>query len=145
MSLGYIRGDEGSGCYMGKRLLQDYLNKDMPEELRRILLEEKGATAEVVFENVYKKTRPNRYMASFSEWIGKHMKGNSYLEKLVFESFDEFFSRHIIKYKDYKTLPLNVVGSVGFAYSQVLKDVAEKHGCKINSIIKSPLQGLISV
>lgn len=145
LSLGYILGDEGSGCYMGKRILQDYLNKDMPEPLREILFDEKGITTEIVFENVYKKPRPNKYMASFSTWISKHYKQQSYLQKLVENSFDDFFNQHIIKYKNHKTLPINVVGSVGFAFQDELRKVALKHKCKIGNVIKSPLEGLIKI
>ena len=143
ISLGYILGDEGSGCYMGKKLLQDYLNKDMPENLRRILFEETGITPEIVFDSIYKKPRPNKYMASFSEWIGTHIKNHKYLKELVYHAFDDFFNQHILKYKNRKSLPLNVVGSVGFAYQDILKEVAKKHDCNIGKIVKSPLEGLI--
>ncbi len=143
MSLGYILGDEGSGCYMGKKLLQDYLNKDMPENLRKLLFDDKRVTAEIIFDNVYKKVRPNKYMASFSEWIGQNIKAHKYLQDLVFQSFDDFFKQHIIKYEKYKSLPLNIVGSVGYAYQDILRKVATKHGCNISTIIKSPLEGLI--
>jgi N-acetylglucosamine kinase-like BadF-type ATPase len=145
ISLGYILGDEGSGCYMGKKLLQDFLNKDMPEKLQNILFEETGVTAEIIFENIYKKQRPNKYMASFSEWIAQHLKAHVYLQDLVKDSFEAFFKQHIIKYKNHKTLPLNIVGSVGYAYLDILTEVANSFDCKIGNAIKSPLQGLISL
>ncbi len=144
ISLGYILGDEGSGCYMGKKLLQDFLNKDMPDKLQRLLIEDTGVNAELILENIYKKPRPNKYMASFSEWIGKYLNENKYLQELVRNAFDDFFKQHIIKYKNYKSLPLNVVGSVGFAYADILNEIAGKYGCKIGKVIKSPLQGLIT-
>jgi glucosamine kinase len=34
-SLGYVLGDEGSGAYIGKHLLADYLNRDMPSEMSK--------------------------------------------------------------------------------------------------------------
>lgn len=143
MSLGYILGDEGSGCYMGKKLLQDFLNNDMPKKLQEILIAETAVNAEVIFENIYKKPTPNKYMASFSEWISKHLSSHTYLHELVSGAFDDFFKQHIIKYANHKTLPLNVVGSVGFAYLDILKEVAGKYECKIGNVIKSPLQGLM--
>jgi N-acetylglucosamine kinase-like BadF-type ATPase len=143
ISLGYILGDEGSGCYMGKKLLQDFLNNDMPEKLRKILFEETGINSEIIFENIYKKQRPNKYMASFSEWIAKHINEHKYLQNLVRTSFDDFFKQHIIKYKNHKTLPLNIVGSIGFTYLDMLTEVANSYGCSIGKVIKSPLQGLM--
>src|SRR5690606_39911910 len=32
-SLAYILGDEGSGCYMGKKLVHAYFSKKMPKDL----------------------------------------------------------------------------------------------------------------
>ena len=32
-SLGYVLGDEGSGAYLGKKIVADYLRKDLPEKL----------------------------------------------------------------------------------------------------------------
>ena len=32
--LGYILGDEGSGSYMGKRLIKDYLDYEVPDSIR---------------------------------------------------------------------------------------------------------------
>lgn len=145
MSLGYILGDEGSGCYMGKKLLQDFLNKDMPKKLQDLLINDTGINAETVLESIYKKSNPNKYMASFSEWIAKHLKEDTYLQELVRISFDDFFKQHILKYENYNSLPLNVVGSVGFVYRDILEEVAHKYECKLGKVIKSPLEGLINM
>ena len=41
-------------------------------------------------------------------------------------------------------LPLGVVGSVGFYYQSILKEVAKEMGITIGEVIKSPIEALIS-
>lgn len=143
ISLGFILGDEGSGCYIGKQLIADFLNKEMPAELNAHLRNDLGLCKDQIFDNVYKKPRPNRYLASFTKWMDNYYSEFDYLHDLIKRSFNDFFTKSIIKYDNHKELPINVVGSVGYRFKTELEEVAVDHGCKIGKIIKSPIDGLI--
>lgn len=143
ISLGFILGDEGSGCYIGKQLIADFLNKEMPAELNAHLRNELGLCKDQIFDSVYKKSRPNRYLASFTKWIDDYYNEFEYLHELIKRSFNDFFTKSIIKYENHKELPVNVVGSVGHRFSNELEEVAASHNCEIGRVIKSPIDGLI--
>lgn len=143
VSLGYILGDEGSGCYIGKQLISDFLNEEMPDELSEHLRKDLGLCKDQIFDNVYKKPRPNRYLASFTKWIDNYYGQFDYLNELIKRSFNDFFVKNIIKYDDYQKYPINVVGSVGFRFQNELSEIAKLHGCKLGKVIKSPIEGLI--
>lgn len=143
ISLGFILGDEGSGCYIGKQLVADFLNEEMPEKLRNHLRDDLGLCKDQIFDSVYKKPRPNRYLASFTKWIDNYYNEYDYLHELIRNSFEDFFTKSIVKYENHTELPINIVGSVGYRFQEELREVAAPHGCKIGTIIKSPIDGLI--
>ena len=63
----YILGDEGSGCYIGKKLLIDYLRGYMPEAVRTSFWETYKLTPDDIQEHVYTKPLANRFCAQFSK------------------------------------------------------------------------------
>src|SRR6201985_2159009 len=65
----YILGDEGSGCYIGKKLLVDYLRGYMPESVRQSFWDTFHLTPDEVNEEVYTKPLANRFCASFSKFV----------------------------------------------------------------------------
>lgn len=142
-SLGYILGDEGAGSNIGKRLIIDFLYGRTPDHITQKMKEELKLTKDVVLDNVYKQPLPNRYLASFVEWISLYIKEDEYLQRVVLRSFDEFFITHLLRYDDYKNLNLNVVGSIGYHFKEYLYIVAFKHDMKLGNVIKKPIEGLI--
>ena len=70
--LGYVLGDEGSGAYLGKKVLQYYLYNTFDEELTgRFNIKYKTNNTEIL-ENVYKKPLANRYLASFTPFLSEN-------------------------------------------------------------------------
>jgi hypothetical protein len=49
----------------------------------------------------------------------------------------------VTKYTAYKEQPLGVVGSVGFYFSDIFKKVAGKYGLNVETVIQSPIDGLV--
>jgi N-acetylglucosamine kinase-like BadF-type ATPase len=140
-ALGYIMGDEGSGAYLGKRLLSDYLRRNMPEKIEQLIDKRFGLTKENVLDSIYLQEGASKYLASFSKFIFQNIK-QPYLYKLVYTSFEEFFDRNILKYKDYGNHQVHFTGSVAFYYSDILRQVANDKGVSVRNIIESPIAGL---
>ena len=63
--LGYVLGDEGSGSYLGKKVIQYYLYKTFDEDLNNRFEKHYNETHESILNNVYKLPLPNRYLANF--------------------------------------------------------------------------------
>jgi N-acetylglucosamine kinase-like BadF-type ATPase len=140
-SLGYILGDEGSGAYIGKHFIRDYLNKEVPENIATNFQNEYKLSDEAILNAVYKQTMPSRFLASFSKFINQH-KQEPYFIELVNNNFEMFFNKHICKYEQHKTVALSCVGSVAYHYKETLREVADKKGVKIDRILESPIEDL---
>lgn len=140
-SLGFILGDEGSGAFLGKKLICDFLNEEMPIDISERIKERFKITKDDVLENVYKKPFPSRYLASFSKFIYQNLK-HEYCNQLAIDSFRLFFDRHICKYPRKGELPLGIVGSVGFYYSNIISRIADEKGIPMGKILESPIAGL---
>lgn len=137
---GYILGDEGSGAVLGKKLVSDYLKRQVPSDLGALFAQKYDLSYASVVERVYKQPFPNRYLATFSVFLNQN-KQHPYVQKLLRESFNEFFTRNIMQY-DYKKYKVNLVGSVAFYYKDILEVVAGGLGIKMGQIVQSPIEGL---
>jgi N-acetylglucosamine kinase-like BadF-type ATPase len=138
---GYILGDEGGGCYVGRKFLQDFIHEEMPEEIRRAAIERFGITQNIIQDHVYRQPYPSRYMASFCRFITEN-KANPYCYGLFYHSFKDFFAKHVCKYSDYQQKPTNFVGSIAFYNSDILRKAAYDTGIQVNLIIENPIAGL---
>jgi len=142
-SLGYFLGDEGSGAFLGKLLLRDYLREDMPTELAAAFRATYGLEREAIFEQLYNQPFPNRFVAGFAKFATDHYH-TSYCQQLVAESFDAFFRKIIRKYPAYQTHTFNCVGSVGYHFRDALTRAATTHGMAVGKIICAPIDDLVS-
>ena len=142
-SLGYFLGDEGSGAFLGKALLRDYLRGDMPANLAAEFRATYGLERDEILERLYNQSFPNRFIASFAKFAHDHYQ-EAYCQQLVAEAFDSFFRNIIKKYPNYQTHTFNCVGSVGYNFREALAQAAAAHGMRVGKIIRSPIDDLVS-
>ncbi|MDF2436659.1 MAG: putative N-acetylglucosamine kinase [Bacteroidota bacterium] len=140
-SLGYILGDEGSGAYIGKHFIQDYLNKELPAKIADSFDATYNLSKEKILNAVYKEPMPSRFLASFSKFINQN-KHEEYFKDLVKFNFNQFFVKHICKYDNHQKVHLSCVGSVAFHYRDTLQEVANSKGVQLNKVIDSPITDL---
>lgn len=140
-SPGYLLGDEGGGSYIGKHFLQDFIYDDMPVHIREMVIEEYDLSSLIIQENVYQKPFPNRYMASFCNFISRHT-ADPYCYLLYYNGFKDFFHRHIMRYESYLEKPVSFVGSIAYHNSDILRKVAADLGIQVNIILETPIAGL---
>ena len=140
-SLGYVLGDEGSGAYLGKQLVADYLRKDLPQKIWDSFMKRYGLDRSEILEKVYKGEMPGRFLASFSRFIFQNIK-DPYCYQLVYNSFNLFFEKNIDKYEQSKDHQIHFTGSVAFYFSDILRQVANDRGFSIGHIAESPIAGL---
>lgn len=139
----YILGDEGSGCYIGKKLLTDYLRGYMPEAVRSIFWETYKLTPDEVNDRVYSQPLANRFCASFSKFVYDNNVNIEYSRSLVYTSFQDFFRNLVTHYPNYQDYTFNCIGSVGYNFRNVLEEVATENGMKVGNIIRSPIDSLV--
>ena len=141
--LGYILGDEGSGAVLGKHFLNALFKRELPEELCQLFLTECGLTYADIIERVYRQPMANRFLATTSVFIGKHLADYHELNQLVIDNFRAFFRKNVSKYQ-HSELPVGAVGSIAHHYQSQLRAAAALEGFRMGNIIKSPIDGLIA-
>ncbi len=143
-SLGFLLGDEGSGGYMGKRLIAEYIRGYMPEDLRKGFWDTFQLTGDQLIDKIYSDPMPNRYCASFTRFLTGDYAGHEYLEQhIIIGSFRDFFNAIVKNYPDYQKFTFNSVGSIGWIFRDRLSSVAFEFGMKTGNIIPSPMEGLV--
>ena len=140
-SLGYILGDEGGGDYLGKLFITEFLYGNLPENIHQDFLNKYKLSNNQIMHKIYKEPNPNRFLASFCEFISKHEE-DSFLNTLVKKSFTDLFLNHITKYENYTNFKIRVTGSIGFHFQNQLKEVAKEFNTHIDLIEKNPITRL---
>jgi len=140
--LGYVLGDEGSGAYLGKKVLQYYLYETFDENLRA-RFDAKYATNRVeILENVYKKPLPNRYLASFAIFLAEN-RGHYMIENILEDGLNDFFFNHLCKYRETWLLPIHFTGSVAHGFKDVLQELCDTYELELGRVLKNPMEGLV--
>lgn len=140
--LGFILGDEGSGAVLGKLLIGDILKNQFPSAVKEAFFQQFDLTPAEIIDRIYRQPLPNRFLATLSPFLAKHMKEPS-VHALVLNSFIAFFQRNVKQY-DYKQYPTHFTGSIAYYYKAILEEAALQTGVQIGKILQSPMDGLIS-
>ncbi|KYP13428.1 N-acetylglucosamine kinase [Flavihumibacter sp. CACIAM 22H1] len=140
--LGYVLGDEGSGAYLGKKVIQYYLYKTFDEELT-YRFEEKFKLRDVdILDHVYKQPLPNRFLAGFTHFLAEN-RGHYMVENIVEDGLNDFFFQHVIKYNESWKYPVHFVGGVSFGFRDVVADLCASYELELGKIMQHPMEGLI--
>jgi glucosamine kinase len=141
--LGYVLGDEGSGAYLGRKVLQYYLYNTFDEDIRARFDAAYVTNASEILENVYKKPMPNRYLAGFAKFLAEN-RGHYMIENIIEDGLNDFFFNHLCKYRETWTLPVHFAGSVAFGFKDVLQQLCASYEFELGNVMKNPMEGLVS-
>lgn len=142
-SLGFILGDEGSGAALGRIFLGDVLKGLAPRELSEAFFSKFKVTPDVIMDAVYNNASANRNLREYSFFLSEHLD-HEYVVSLIDREFSRFFERNLCQYADYDKLPVAFVGSVATTYSELLLDVAQRYGVRVQKIVRSSMPGLVT-
>lgn len=138
---GYVLGDEGSGAYIGRMLLSDFIKGLTPEQIGGTLTKRYGLDYGTIVKCLYQGTAPSRYLASFAPFIRENIN-HPYCRDLVSCAFDAFIQRNILPYGKKKPT-LAFVGSIADVFRDILKERVEAAGYVMGEVMASPADGLI--
>lgn len=142
--MGFILGDEGSGAYIGKHLICDYLRRNMPDDVIAETGAAIGLGRDGIIERIYRRPAPNRFCADLCRFIGANIGGNPYYRNLVMDSFRAFFDGMICRYEDWRSYGLSCTGSIAHVFREELCEVAGEYGINVEKVLKEPLEGLVA-
>jgi len=139
--MGFILGDEGSGAVLGKRFVNAVYKGGVSDEIRAAFEEETQLSLAEIIEHVYRKPLPNRFLASLSPFIKRHVM-DADVHRIVVENFRDFFRKNVANYGK-RELEVGAIGSIAWNYAEELREAAALEGFKMGRIEQSPMQGLI--
>jgi N-acetylglucosamine kinase-like BadF-type ATPase len=141
-SLGYILMDEASGNYFGKLLLREYYYNKMPKVIAEKFENEFNLDADYIKENLYRKSNPNMYLASFAKFMFD-FKDEKYIKRIIKRGFQEFFKYRVLPFEKDAQTPLYFIGSIAYYFRDILEKTAKKYNLKITDVIQRPIDNLL--
>lgn len=142
-SLGFIAGDEGAGSMIGKKILQSYFYREMPQKIQAAFEENYTLTREEMLENIYKRPGANSYLASFANFA-LTLKKEEFIHNIIIEEFDRFTLRHLSKYENDGSVKCHFVGSIAWFLKEELELSLAKFGLQLGNIIRKPIDQLVA-
>ena len=115
----------------------------LPDDIRDEFDSIYNFTLEDILNSIYNRPFPNRWLASFSEFIAPR-QNHPFIYDLVKRSFITFIEEQISWYENHKKVPVSFVGSIAFFYKEILLETAKEAGITVETILRSPLEGLIT-
>jgi glucosamine kinase len=140
--LGYVLGDEGSGAYLGRKVIQYYLYNTFDEDLRSRFDASYVTNKTEILENVYKNPLPNRYLASYAKFLAEN-RGHYMIENIIEDGLNDFFFTHLCKFREAWNSPVNFVGGVAYGFRDVIAELCSSYNFELGRILQKPMQGLI--
>ncbi|MBZ4188864.1 N-acetylglucosamine kinase [Niabella beijingensis] len=142
-SLGFLLGDEGSGAYIGKKVIGDFIRDRMPPQLRNQFETACGLSAVDLLTKVYTEPEANKYCAGFARFLKEHIT-DAYCSAIVVAAFHDFFTNIVDHYPEATSFSFNALGSVAFHFKEQLQMVAEEHGFQVGAVLPAAIGGLIA-
>ncbi len=142
--LGYILADEGSANWLGRQLLKDYLYEKLPKDLNQKFIKKYDLNRREILERVYKQQQPTLFLSSFVDFLMENYQHN-YVKTVVCYGFDLYIKTYILPLKkQYPPTPIYLAGTVASNFETWLSEVAAKNNLAISSVIKEPINKLLT-
>jgi hypothetical protein len=140
--LGYLLGDEGSATDLGRCWLRALIQETLPPQVVARSLEQLGRPVSVLLREVYQAERPAAFLAGLIPSLAALMEEPT-LRTLVRHRFTRFLDDTICQFDQYQTLPMAVVGSVGYHLQTVLLEASQARQVEVPLILAAPIDGLM--
>lgn len=141
--LGFILADEGSGCWLGKKLVTHYLYGLLPEKLSALFQKKYRLTKDKIVTNVYNKPLANSWLASFAPFLVDN-KDDFWVKNTVLNGFDEFVKLYVMNFPNYQKVHVHFVGSISYLFVDLLDEILQANNIKKGIVIKKPIDGLVT-
>ncbi len=141
-SLAFILGDEGSAGYFGKKLINKYFRYEIPDDLREDLEQNYNMSLEYINGELYKGAQKSRFIASYGSFLGEH-DDHPFIREMLYEGFDNFISRIVLKYSNARDYEVRFIGSVAFAHQEMIKEILRKYDLNPGLFVRNPMERLV--
>jgi N-acetylglucosamine kinase-like BadF-type ATPase len=142
-STGYILGDHGSANHVGRMLLQGYLSRTMPPDLRLLFHDTYKLPDNELMDAVYHQPNPNRFLASLAPFATKNSR-HDYCCQLIMSSLSDWY-RYQLKglVETSHCHNLYLTGGFGASLEAPLDAFAKDNNLKVCAVAADPMLGLV--
>lgn len=142
--LGYILGDEGSGTWIGRKLLKDSMLGIMPDGIQKKFVTKYPLDRKQIMDRVYRQENVGLFLSSFADFAEENKK-NPYILKLIETGFNQLFEQVLTPLKKkHPGLTTHFTGSVAAEFEDILRKVAESYEMPVGEIMREPIQELLN-
>jgi N-acetylglucosamine kinase-like BadF-type ATPase len=141
--LGYVLGDEGSGAYLGRKLVQHYLYRMLDDELTNAFNRTFKTSKDEILHKVYREPYANRYLAGFTTFLSAH-RGHFMIENIIEDGLRDFFEIHVNSYPHRFDQPIHFVGSIAYYFKDKIAELCADYGLTMGTVLKQPMSGLVA-
>lgn len=142
-ALGYSIMDEASGNYFGKQLLRDYFYGKMPKNIAEKFENRFNLSPDVIKTNVYQKSNPNAYLASFTPFIFSEDITEPYFVSVLEEGIENFIHARILTFGEAHNVPIHFIGSIAHFSKEIIERIFKQHNLQLQNIVQRPIDGLV--
>jgi glucosamine kinase len=142
ISIGYILGDEGGGCDIGKSLLQSYFYKEMPEALHHEMNIRLPDGRSGLLKGLSATAAPNQFLADFAR-VAVLFQEHPWVKDLVSSRFKLFVKRHLLPLSP--DGQVHIVGSIGCIFAGLIQQELENSGLSAGKFVKNPAHRLFEI
>ncbi|MEO7960991.1 MAG: N-acetylglucosamine kinase, partial [Ginsengibacter sp.] len=124
------------------KVIQHFLYGIFDADLRARFDAKFVTTDAEILNAVYTQPLPNRYLASFAIFLAEN-RGHYMIENIIEDGLNDFFTTHIIKYKESFKMPVHFTGSIAWGFKDIVTKLCDRYGIKAGVILKNPMHGLV--
>jgi N-acetylglucosamine kinase-like BadF-type ATPase len=140
-SVGYLLGDEGSGTYIGMKLLKGILEDRAPSDIIKMFYNKYNISFEGVLNEIYNKPKPNVFISAISIFAQENID-NYWVRNVIKQSFIDFIENQIMQYSNFQNLQVSFLGSIAYYFRDILIETCNENDINVDIIIKDPIESL---
>lgn len=144
-SLGYLLGDEGSGCALGIQIWRLYWNRQLPDHLTNAFHELFPLSLPEFLDRVYMQPYPNRFLASAVPFLANY-RNEPTIRDILDSQWRQYFTTMVKPLVSDTKEQLALVGGVAAQFEDELRQAASIY-CPELSVVKvlsDPVSDLIA-
>jgi len=139
---GFILSDEGGGVEVGKMILKAFIEDYLDQDLREDFINTYNLDVDKILHAMYKESRPNTFIASFSRFAKTH-ETHPQIAEMIRKNFDNFFLNKVCRFDNFLNLELAVVGSMAQHFEQQLRESADRFNVSLGKIVMRPIDEIV--
>ncbi|HRH34914.1 MAG TPA: hypothetical protein PKY12_07630 [Catalimonadaceae bacterium] len=141
VSLGFWLGDEGSGGYLGKMLVTNWLKGRIPNNLVADFEAMVQWKKEAALRQIYSDHQANSQLASLARFCFSH-RGHQFIEELIEKSLMAYFREIEPLLEGFSGIPMHFSGSVASLLKDDLTRYVQRLGQTFGNVTANPSQAL---